>query len=111
MPGKNCISSILRTGGLCYATLRYVTLRYVMLYFVTLRCVTLFSFSLFNHKPFVTLFSLRLLACFCFVHHRVAGPKVEELINTWKNYTVECHQRVVQCKVDVSESLTLGVDT
>ena len=35
----------------------------------------------------------------CLFWHRIAGPKVEELITTWKNYASECHQRVVQCKV------------
>ena len=38
---------------------------------------------------------------FPLILHRIAGPKVEELITTWKNYTAECHQRVVQCKVGV----------
>lgn len=37
--------------------------------------------------------------------NRIAGPKVEDLIATWKTYTVECHQRVVQCKVKTVDRL------
>lgn len=41
------------------------------------------------------------------VNARISGPKVEELIATWKNYTVECHQRVVQCKATFNEQIEL----
>ncbi|XP_067046074.1 E3 ubiquitin-protein ligase TTC3-like isoform X3 [Acropora muricata] len=38
---------------------------------------------------------------------RVAGPKVEDLIATWKTYTVECHQRIVQCKANFNDQIEL----
>ncbi|KAJ7333136.1 DAZ interacting zinc finger protein 3 [Desmophyllum pertusum] len=41
------------------------------------------------------------------VNARIAGPKVEELITTWKNYASECHQRVVQCKATFNEQIEL----
>ncbi|CAH3172288.1 unnamed protein product [Porites lobata] len=39
------------------------------------------------------------------VNARIAGPKVEELINTWKNYAAECHQRILQCKTTFNEQI------
>ncbi|XP_078381273.1 uncharacterized protein LOC144664036 isoform X2 [Oculina patagonica] len=41
------------------------------------------------------------------VNARIAGPKVEELITTWKNYASECHQRVLQCKQTFNEQIEL----
>ena len=35
---------------------------------------------------------------------------MEELINTWKNYAAECHQRILQCKVNEARCKNLSCE-